>query len=126
VFVIGAEGSGLRRLTDQSGVNTVPAWSPDGKWIYFNSSRSGHGEVWRMPSAGGRAEQVTRNGGVNAYPSRDGEWIYYLKGGSGSGTGPLWRTKPDGSGDGIAVDRPINSFRYTAMPGGVYYPKNGS
>jgi Tol biopolymer transport system component len=34
-------------------------WSPDGKWIYFSSNRSGEFNIWKMPAAGGEPEQVT-------------------------------------------------------------------
>jgi len=35
VYVINADGSGLRRLVDESGHN--PVWSPDGRWIAYGS-----------------------------------------------------------------------------------------
>ena len=125
VFVISAEGSGLRRLTDHPDENEKtnhwgmwqPAWSADGKWIYFSSDRSGRFEIWRMPSDGGPAGQVTRGGGSSAYPSRNGEWIYYMNG----QPGPLRRIKPDGSGDAVVVDRQINLLQYTTIPGGIYF-----
>ena len=37
-----------------------PQFSPDGRWIYFLSGRSGSGQVWRAPAAGGAPEAVTR------------------------------------------------------------------
>ncbi|MCG8461819.1 MAG: S9 family peptidase, partial [Holophagales bacterium] len=36
-----------------------PRWSPDGRHIYFLSSRSGSMQVWRLPLAGGEAQAVT-------------------------------------------------------------------
>lgn len=118
VFVIGAEGSGLRRLTSLPGEDARPAWSPDGKWIYFSSDRSGRSEIWRTPPSGGRAEQVTKAGGNSAYPSRDGEWIYYTRKGF---SGPLWRAKPDGSGESLAVDQQVFWLAFTTTPGGLYF-----
>jgi Tol biopolymer transport system component len=125
VFVIGEEGSGLRRLTEQPGEDEKtnrygkwqPAWSADGKWIYFSSDLSGRFEIWRMPWGGGPAEQVTKDGGSSAYPGRDGEWIYYLNGQPGL----LRRIKPDGSGDAVVVDRQITLMQFTAIRGGVYF-----
>ena len=125
VFVIRAEGSGLRRLTDRPDDDEKtnrrgmwqPAWSADGKWIYFSSDSKGRFEIWRMPWTGGPAEQVTKNGGTSAYPSRDGGWIYYMN----AQPGPLRRIKPDGSGDAVVVDRQINLLQYTAIPGGIYF-----
>lgn len=35
LFVIGADGSGERRLTSYQGYDMQPAWSPDGAWVAF-------------------------------------------------------------------------------------------
>jgi len=35
-----------------SGYDDGPEYSPDGKWIYFNSNRSGSWDIWRMPVDG--------------------------------------------------------------------------
>jgi len=48
-----------QRLTSDAASSTDPAWSPNGDAIYFISSRSGSGQVWRMPAAGGEALRVT-------------------------------------------------------------------
>lgn len=47
------------RLTSHEANDTDPAWSPDGKFIYFLSSRSGSSQVWRIALDGGEAMQVT-------------------------------------------------------------------
>lgn len=49
-----------RRLTTHPENDTDGRWSPDGKWVYFLSSRSGSSQVWRIAPAGGEAEQVTK------------------------------------------------------------------
>src|SRR5262249_19967641 len=49
----------------------------DGKWIYFESDRSGDGQVWKMPAGGGEAIRVTTNGGFTPFESPDGQWVYY-------------------------------------------------
>ena len=51
----------------------------DGRWIYFGSNRTGRAEIWRAPGAGGRAEQVTNDGGITAVESTDGATLYYRK-----------------------------------------------
>jgi dipeptidyl aminopeptidase/acylaminoacyl peptidase len=48
-----------QRLTSDTASSTDPEWSPNGDAIYFISSRSGSGQVWRMPAAGGEAVRVT-------------------------------------------------------------------
>ena len=41
IFQVNADGSGLRRLTQGSSIDTEPAYSPDGNSIYFTSDRGG-------------------------------------------------------------------------------------
>jgi dipeptidyl aminopeptidase/acylaminoacyl peptidase len=48
------------RLTSHEANDTDPAWSPDGKFVYFLSSRSGSSQIWRIALDGGEATQVTR------------------------------------------------------------------
>ena len=48
-----------RRITAR-GVNSVgPRWAPDGRALYFLSSRSGSMQVWRLDMGGGEARQAT-------------------------------------------------------------------
>jgi|SRR5271165_6524956 len=59
--------------------NLVPNWSGDGRWLYFASNRSGDWQVWKMPTNGGRAVQLTRHGGFAAQESPDHEFVFYAK-----------------------------------------------
>jgi len=52
-------GAAPQRLTSDKASSTDPEWSPSGDAIYFLSSRSGSGQVWRVPAAGGDAVRVT-------------------------------------------------------------------
>jgi dipeptidyl aminopeptidase/acylaminoacyl peptidase len=48
-----------QRLTSDAASSTDPEWSPNGDAVYFLSSRSGSGQVWRVPATGGEAVRVT-------------------------------------------------------------------
>jgi len=49
IYKIAADGSGKEiNLTNSPGLDDGPEVSPDGKWIYFNSTRSGQMQIWRM------------------------------------------------------------------------------
>ena len=94
IFVVDSRGGSPRRLTSAaSSSEAVPSWSRDGRWIYFASNRSGGWEVWKMPSTGGSAVQVTRRGGFAAFESFDGKVLYYAKGLNVAG---LWSIPTDG------------------------------
>lgn len=49
----------LTRLTDDPAGNLEPALSPDGAAVVFTSSRDGDAELYRAPTAGGRATRLT-------------------------------------------------------------------
>jgi dipeptidyl aminopeptidase/acylaminoacyl peptidase len=56
---LATKGAQPRRLTSNPENDNSPDWSRDGRYVYFISSRSGSAQVWRLPAAGGEAEQVT-------------------------------------------------------------------
>jgi len=59
LWLIGTDGSGLRRLTSNPASDSDPLWSADGNTVYFLSSRSGSSQVWKISVLGGEAFQVT-------------------------------------------------------------------
>jgi dipeptidyl aminopeptidase/acylaminoacyl peptidase len=80
IHVANADGSGPFQLTHGDKSATAPAWSPDGRWLAFLSSRSGKSNIWRIRVDGGEAEQVTdEKGGVTAFQwSPDGKSLAFL------------------------------------------------
>jgi dipeptidyl aminopeptidase/acylaminoacyl peptidase len=68
LWLVGIDGSGARPLTTDGAGYSNPRWSPDGAILYFLSSRSGSGQIWRLslgPTGQGAAPaaelaQVTR------------------------------------------------------------------
>jgi dipeptidyl aminopeptidase/acylaminoacyl peptidase len=59
LWLVQADGSGLRRLTAAQASDDDPRWSPDGMTIFFLSTRSATSQVWRIRVDGGEAERVT-------------------------------------------------------------------
>ncbi len=53
------EGGEATRMTIHPSEDRSPAYSPDGKTLYFVSNRSGRDQVHAMPAAGGAARQIT-------------------------------------------------------------------
>jgi len=58
----------LTRLTTNRAIDTEGSWSPDGRYIYFTSDRSGGPQVYRVSADGGSPERVTFEGSYNARP----------------------------------------------------------
>jgi tricorn protease len=86
IWVANADGSSPVRLTDFTGEDTSPMWSPDGRTIYYVSECLGSPAniVRKSLAAGSKPERVTdhKTEGVRlARMSRDGKWFVYECGG---------------------------------------------
>ncbi len=80
IYKIPADGGDEIRLTHGNWLDDGPEFTPDGKYIYFNSTRSGLMQIWRMKPDGSDVEQVTGDGYNNWFPhiSPDGKWIAFI------------------------------------------------
>jgi len=67
-------------LTTAKGVDDGPEFTPDGKYIYFNSFRTGLMQIWRMKPDGSEQTQITNDEFNNWFPhiSPDGKWIVFI------------------------------------------------
>ncbi|NVK50063.1 MAG: TolB family protein [Cyclobacteriaceae bacterium] len=75
VWAISTQGGEEVRLTDGPGLDDGPEYSYDGKWIYFNSHRTGRMHAYRMKPDGSQQEQLTFDDFDNwfPHPSPDGK-----------------------------------------------------
>jgi dipeptidyl aminopeptidase/acylaminoacyl peptidase len=73
-------GGPARDRTNNPSFNGNAAWSPDGKRVAFESSRSGIQQIWVLPMDGGDAEQITTlaTGASQAVWSPDGKSIAFV------------------------------------------------
>jgi Tol biopolymer transport system component len=80
IYRIPSEGGQEVRLTTAEGLHDGPEYSPDGKYIYFNSVRGGSMQIWRMNNDGTNQVQITDDQFNNWFPhiSPDGKWIQFL------------------------------------------------
>jgi Tol biopolymer transport system component len=62
IFFANIDGSDARNLTNAKGNDGHPWFSRNGKWIVFESDRSGQWEIWRIELASGKQEQLTSGG----------------------------------------------------------------
>nr|WP_319509996.1 hypothetical protein [uncultured Draconibacterium sp.] len=80
IYTIDINGGPATQLTNTKGLDDGPDYSYDGKYIYFNSYRTGHMQIWRMLADGSNPEQLTFDEHSNwfAHPSPDNKWIVYI------------------------------------------------
>lgn len=64
----------------KTGLADGPEYSPDGKYIYYNSTETGTMQIWRMKPDGTTKEQLTFDEYNNWFPhiSPDGKWMVIL------------------------------------------------
>ncbi len=118
IFLIGADGTGLRQVTSGDFNHFFPGWSRDGHWIYFSANSAETVQVWKIPAEGGSPVQVTRQGGFASRESSDGKFLYYTK--TESTDTSLWRKRlPDGEESQIVASVHLHNFDVAAD--GVYF-----
>jgi Tol biopolymer transport system component len=83
IYVMNADGSGRRQLTDHAAMDSSPSMSPDGSMIAFESDRDGNPEIYVMDRTGRNVRRLTND------PARD--------------LAPAW--SPDGSRLAFTSDR---------------------
>ena len=85
IYGMPADGGQEKQLTSNPHQDDGPDYSPDGKWIYINSDRSGKEAIWRFPADGAgshdaKAEMVVNDGLEDWFPhiSPDGKKMVYI------------------------------------------------
>jgi TolB protein len=83
LYVIGVNGTGLRRITDTAYPEIDPSFSPDGRWIIYTSMAEGDKDIVRIPLAGGEPEILVTGEGDQfmARMAPDGALVYVENGG---------------------------------------------
>lgn len=85
IYSVPTAGGAETRLTSNVHQDDGPDYSPDGRWIYINSDRTGKQAVWRLPASGAgandaKAEMVVNDGLQDWFPhiSPDGKRLVYI------------------------------------------------
>jgi Tol biopolymer transport system component len=90
IYRIPVEGGAETQLTNLPGLDDGPEYTPDGKYIYFNSVRSGRMQIWRMLANasmandsmpdGSQPQQLTDDEYNNWFPhiSPDGKQMVFV------------------------------------------------
>jgi len=102
IWVMNADGSNQRRLTNNGADEAGPNFSPDGQHLAFHSNRTGNYEIYIMDLSGNNVYQLTNDGEADTFPSwspdgrhiayqsrRDGNFNVYVMNADGSNQHPI-------------------------------------
>jgi dipeptidyl aminopeptidase/acylaminoacyl peptidase len=120
IWVVPTAGGEAKRFTSPSQESSAPRWSPDGRYLFFTSTRpGGKGNTWaiRMDQPGGEAEQLEK------YPSgsvpRDGRFAVWTEPDSApqrdsasAKNDPYARMQPMARPPYGAITKPANPARF--------------
>jgi Tol biopolymer transport system component len=121
IYVIDRHGGAPRKLSIDVHGNSLPHWSHDGAWIYFeNGDDAGNPSIWKVPSGGGHAVQISKQGERPA-ESSDGQHVFFIR------NGWLWRCSTDGATEDQVQGMPqVGWDRWVPFGSDIYFVCNSN
>jgi TolB protein len=119
IYVMNADGSDQRNITNNPGLDSYPSWSGDGSRIVFASDRDGNRNIYAMDPDGSNVVRLTDSPGVDDMPalSPDGKLIAFV---SDRDDRPnLWVMNADGSEPRNLTPKQVNTRWPSWSPDGL-------
>ena len=109
IYLMNADGTDQRNITNNPAFDSQPSRSPDGSQIVFFSDRDGDREIYIMNSDGSDVTQLTSNSGSDHMPalSHDGNKIAFVS--DRDGRLNLWVMDTDGSSSQNITPKKVNT-----------------
>jgi len=106
IWMSNADGSDAKQLTTDAFIDHEPTVSADGRYVVFQSNRSGGRNIWRVDVDGNNLKQLTDGNYVDANPvcSADGSSVIFVS--QRSGTPAIWKVGIDGGAPVQLTNRP--------------------
>ena len=106
IWIANRDGSESKQLTSDAYIDQQPSVTAGGRYVVFQSNRSGSRNLWRIDADGSNAKQLTEGSYVDAFPagSPDGRFVVFMS--LRSGTWTIWKVGIDGGAPVQLVKRP--------------------
>jgi len=123
VYIVDISERMPRRVVTNLPNMSIPSWSHDGKWLYFQSTAA-HTDVeriFRCPATGGDAVGLSAKPGSYAWESYDGETLYFANLGEKLSV-HMVSPQPGGT-ESLLEGMPAlhDSSLWTVVPRGIYF-----
>jgi eukaryotic-like serine/threonine-protein kinase len=118
IYLVGSSGGPAVPITREEGVENGSGWTRDAKGYYYDSVRSGHREVRKAPSDGGRSELMTAGGGHGGFESQRGVFYYWR---DANRSGALMRRTSTGDTEVALVPKGCPTCGTAPSAEGFYY-----
>ena len=117
IYTINADGTGIKRLTNNTREDINPQWSPNGSWIVYETTKNlstggWYSELCVMNSDGTELKELIV--GVSPHWSPDGKYIAFS--GSVDSEDDIFLIKPDGTGLKNLSNNNADEFDFSWSP----------
>ena len=122
IWTVKSAGGEARLLISNPATESRPLYSPDGKSLAFNSTRTGNGDIYVLNLETGKLNRLTYDDGndeLNAW-SKDGKYLYFSSSSRDiSGMRDVYRVKVSGGTPmTVSNDRYVAEFQPAPAPDG--------
>jgi Tol biopolymer transport system component len=116
LYVMNADGTGVREIGGSLDVRGSPAWSPDGKWITVGADTGSGLKLYNVPANGGPSIQILDKPAMDPVWSPDGSFLVH-SGPRVGATIPAEAITPDGKPFNVPQQIQPRSNRFSFLPG---------
>jgi TolB protein len=124
LYLMNADGSGVRQLTSDDSFDHGPSFSPDGQRVVFaRTAGAGHPHIFIVNVDGSGLRQLTEGPYADSEPvfAPNGKWIAFASNRDHdvrTDRSDIFSMRPDGSHLRVLIDGPRNEFEPDISPNG--------
>ncbi|MGH9485273.1 MAG: peptidase S41, partial [Terriglobales bacterium] len=122
IWTVAAKGGDARLLISSGANESRPLYSPDGRWIAFESTRTGNGDIYLFNRATNGLRRLTWDDGLDRLDgwSHDSQWIYFSSASHNiSGMNDIYRVRISGGTPlPVSMERYVSEYDAAVAPDG--------